>query len=229
MDVYLNNASKRSFSYDPKRLPTSSSLGPEYIRELSSFKTEHDLHPSTHNTDSYTLHLFAFAIDPSTNLSINIHRFEVPNSLDGFTISSSATRVVKEFSYITTNGFTVTGVDSSALTVEIKRSDLSQALNVCILVTSWVLTLGLAYVTVTGARNGRVDFMVLFLYVSVALAIASLRRLLVSQPPPFGEYVDTVGSLSQIAVMTLSSVALAYNLLKPYPSRKIYPRSLEKM
>lgn len=216
------------------------------IRELSSFKTEHALHPSAHKTDSCTLHLFAFAIDPSEDLPINIHLFEVPNSLDGFTISSSSGRAAEEFSYVTAGGLGVVRVESSTLVVEIGRSDSLRALNACILVTSWVLTLGLACITVMGARKGRTDFVVLFLYVSVVLAIGSLQRLLVS-PPPFGECIggflwppvfgpvssshefpETIGFLSQITVMTISSVVLVYNVPKPCPSRKIYPCCIEK-
>ena len=54
--------------------------------------------------------------------------------------------------------------------------------NMCIFVTSWALTFGFSYLAVAAMKNGRADFTVGFLRLSVALVIASLRKLLIGPP-----------------------------------------------
>ena len=61
--------------------------------------------------DTYTFRAFVFAIDPVTNLSVDIARFTIADSADGFTVARLSTRED-----------TTIGIGSRALEVEFRRS-----------------------------------------------------------------------------------------------------------
>jgi len=226
VDVYLNNVSSKAFSYDPSKLPVDPTWGPVNIRELHTFWTGHELHPSGPSADSYTFHVFAIAVDPVTNLSVNIAQFAIVNSLDGFTISSRGAEAMKRFNYDTDGGPKTVEIESRALDVQIRHSKSAKMLNICIFATNWALTLVSTYIACKATTTGRVDFAVVLVHGSMVLAISSIRKLYVS-PPPFGAFTDSVGFFSQIAIVALSSVMLLYTASKSYLSTKTPSRRLE--
>jgi hypothetical protein len=157
-------------------------------RELNSFRTKHELHRSEKFVDSRTFHAFAFAIDPATNLPVDIAQFTIANSFNDFTMSSRNMKVTKDFTYDTDSGPTTVEIIAHALEVEISRSKFAQALTMCMFATNWVLTIASAHIVFSAVTKGRVDFMAVILHSSVALAILGIRRLYVS-PPPFGAFL----------------------------------------
>jgi len=171
------------------------------IRELHSFWTEHELHPSAHSVDSYTFRAFGLVVDPATNLSVDIGRFAVANSLDWFTISSRSARAVEGFTYDTASGPTTVEMGSSTLEVEIRRSESAKALNMCIFATNWILTLVTAYIAGKAATNRRVDFATVVFHGSIALVIPSIRKLYID-PPPFGAFPGTLAVSTLIRCLT---------------------------
>jgi len=74
---------------------------------------------------------------------------------------------------------------AQALEVEISRSELAQTFTMWMFTTNWILTLVSAYLTFTAVTKGRVNFTVVILHCSMALAIPSIWKLYIS-PPPFG-------------------------------------------
>jgi hypothetical protein len=80
------------------------------------------------------------------------------------------------------------GIVAHALEAEISRSELAQALTLCMFATDWVLTIVSAYIVFSAATKGRVDFVVIILHGSVGLAILGIRKLYVSSPP-FGAFL----------------------------------------
>lgn len=111
-----------------------------------------------HSVDSYSFHVFAFALDPVTNLSVDIAQLAFTDSLDGFTTSARGMKMTK---VITTNvgGEQATKeIECHFLEAEIRRSKLSQALGLCILTTTWILTLLSVLRTFAAVTKGRVDF-----------------------------------------------------------------------
>ena len=163
-------------------------IGTGSIRELHTFWTGHELHPSGPSIGSYTFRVFAIAIDPATNRSVNIAQFAIANPLGGFTISSRDTKTMERFAYDADSGPTTVEIESRALDVDIRRSKSAHILNVCIFTTNWVLTLVSAYIAGKAATNGRVDFAVVMVHGSMALAIPNIRKLYIS-PPPFGAFI----------------------------------------
>jgi len=143
-------------------------VGTRRIRDLISFRTKHELHPYGHSSDSYTFHTFAFAIDPVTNLSVNIAQFTTAGSLDDFT-----TRVARIPAYGTNDSATM-GIKALAIEVGYHPPKSPGAFTMCVLVTSWTLTLVSVYVSLVAMTEGRVDFTTIILHAFAALAILGL-------------------------------------------------------
>jgi len=144
-------------------------VGTRRIRDLISFRTEHTLHPSGDPVESYTFHASAFAIDPTTNLSIDIARFAISRWLDGFT-----TQVARVSTHGTNDGLATTGIEPIVLEVEYRPPKSSGAFTMCALVTSWALTLVSVYVSLVVMTGGRANFSALVLNVLTVLAILGL-------------------------------------------------------
>jgi hypothetical protein len=164
VDVYLNDASNKVLSYDPTYLPVDPIRGPLLIQDLISFRTEHELHPSYGNTvDSYGFRVFAFAIDPVTNLSLNITRFTVDDSLDGFTTASRSRLAPGVYVYGTGGGSSTVEIEHRVLEVEYRppRSPEPPAMNAFVMCL--VLTFGLAYVSLVAISKWRKDLAVIVL------------------------------------------------------------------
>ena len=209
------------FSYDPAKF-----LG------FGRFETEHELHASDHFPvpfDSYTFQAFVFAISPVSNRSVDIARFTVPSSPDGFTVYSTDTGVEKQLTYNTGSGPTTVEVKSRLLTVVIRYSTLTLTLTACMFAANWVLTFGSLYVVFSATTEGRVTWSAFVLHGAVALVILSIRKLYLC-PPFFGVYIgvidvllwstkaylpllETVGFFSQLTIISFSSIALLRSLV----------------
>jgi len=215
------------------------------IRELTSFRTQHELHPSEGSVDSYTFHVFGFAIDPSTNLPIDMARFAIADSVDGYAISSRAMNITKDFTYNTDSGLTTAEILAHALEVGIGRSKFTQALTMCMFVTTWFLTIVSTYFAFSAVKKGTVDFAIVVLHASIVLAIAGIQKIYTS-PPPFGISLgtirlyppvarsngvplDTWGSFSQAAIVAFCSMMLLFTATKSYLSTKAPSKSREKV
>jgi len=181
--------------------------------------TEHELHLSEHS-GTYTFNAFAFAIDPATNLSLDITRFGILDLLNGFATSSQSIVTTKVFTYGADNGSPTIEVAARVLEVEISRSELAQAFTMWMFATNWILTLASAYLTFAAVTKGRVDFTVFILHGSMALAIPSIWKLYIG-PPPFGASLDVVGFSSQITIVAICSVVLLYAATKSHFSVKV--------
>lgn len=143
-------------------------------RELVSFRTNHELHPSGPSADSYIFHAFAFAIDPSTNLPVDVALFTIAGLPDGFATSSRRTTVSGGFVPSTDDGSTMVEIEAWTLEVKYRRSKLSGALTLCMFAMSWALTLGSVCVTLMAMTKGAVSLTTIVLHAFTALAILGL-------------------------------------------------------
>jgi hypothetical protein len=174
-----------TFSYDPTR-----SLGSD------KFETVHELRGSgrfPEPLDSYTLQLFAFAINPADNLSVDITQFSVTGSPNSFTVSSSShgAGITNQFAYDTGNGAEIMQVRSRALTITIQYSAFTLALTVCMFIANWVLTLASLCITLSAIKRGRVTWSAFVLHSTMALVVLFIRNLYPC-PPPFGVFLGVV-------------------------------------
>lgn len=149
------------------------------------------MRPTEDSIDSYAFHAFAFAIDPSTNLSIDIARFAVADSFDGFTVSSRGMDFTMDFTYDPGNGSTTVEILAHALEIGISRSGFTRALTMCMFATSWFLTVASTYFAFKAVAKGRADFAIVMLHASTGLAISSIQKLYTS-PPPLGASLGTL-------------------------------------
>ena len=172
-------------SHDPTK-----SLG------LDKFRTVHEMRASGHfpkPLDSYTLQIFAFAINPTNNLSVDIAQFSVPDSPNGFTVSSSSHEVdtTNHFTYDAGNGSGIMQVKPRALTITIQYSAFTLALTACMFVANWALTLASLCITFSAIRKGRVTWSAFMLHNTMALVILSIRKLYL-YPQPFSVFLGVV-------------------------------------
>ena len=177
------SATGNVFSYDPTKF-----LG------FDRFETKHELYPLGRFPapfDSYTFQAFAFAINPTSNQSVNIARFLVPGSPNGFAICSNDTEVVRRFTYNTGDGPATVEVKSRLLTAVIRYSTLALALTVCMVIVNWALTLASLYIAFLAMTKGRVTWSTFTLHGTMAMAIPSIRGLYLC-PPPFGTFLGVV-------------------------------------
>jgi hypothetical protein len=211
VDVYFNGASNRVLSYNPDNLPADPIRGPLLIRDLISFRTEHELQPTRHPAGSYTFRAFVFAIDPATNLSVDIAQFTTAGSLDGLTTPSCAVRIPV---HDTNNGTVPMGIEPLTLEVEYRPYSSSGAFTMCVLVTSWTLTLVSVYVSLVAMTKGRVDFTAIILHAFTALAILGLWEGWLGKQS-FGAYLGSLGFYLQSTTVTVCSMVLLRVAAKP--------------
>jgi len=207
VDLYLNNAANKVFSYIPNQLPVGPNGRSLLLRELNTFTTEHELNPSAY---SYTARMMAFAIDPTTNLSVNIVQFTIPNLIDGFTTSSHDTKTTDALAYETDSGTTTVEVESRALEVKIARSKLARALTSCISAANWLLTYLSAHVTFAAVTKKNADFFTVFLHGCMMLAVLVTWKLSIGTLL----FLDSVAFFPQLVIMAFCSVVLLYTAAK---------------
>ena len=170
-------------SYDPTK-----SLG------LEKFETVHEMRASERfrgPLDPYTFQLFAFAINPADNLSIDIAQFSVPGSPNGFTVSSHEADVTNQFMYGAGSGSEIMQAKSRALTITIQYSAFTLALTACMFIANWALTLASLSITFSAIKRGRVTWSAFMLHNTMAFVILSIRKLYLC-PPPFGVFLGVV-------------------------------------
>jgi len=204
VDVYLTDPAGKVLSYDPTKL-----------MDYNHFATEHDIHASGHFPipfDSYNFQVYAFAINPATNQSVNVVRFSVPDSPRGFTLSSSETEVAKLFTCATEEGPKTVEIKSRMLTIAVRYSTFTLTLTTCMFVVNWTLALASLYTAFSAVTKGSVTWPVFIRHSAMVLVVLSIRKLYLC-PPPVGMFLDTVGFFSQIVILSFSSVALLQALL----------------
>lgn len=155
------------------------------------FETELELHASGHAFNVYTSQMFAFALNPATNQSVDIARFSVPDPPSGFVMSSSDTEVAKQFTYDTDDGPKTVEIKSRMLTIGVRYSTFALALTACMFITNWILTLASLCIAFSAMAKGKVTWSALILHSTMILVIPSIRNLYLC-PPPFGTFIGAV-------------------------------------
>ncbi|KAF9644675.1 hypothetical protein BDM02DRAFT_3190381 [Thelephora ganbajun] len=234
IDVYLNDATKPAFSFDPDHLPVSSTLGALYIQSLMSFGMEHQLNaypasiyfPATKTRhlldqqltapfDRYVLSAFVFVIDTATNQSVSITRFASADPLNHFITHFTDAPTTNKFTYDAGRGPATVDVESRALELDVRRSLRSRGFTMCMWVINWALTSGTVYITLVVLVNTeKMSDGVLALPITVILTIPTIRGLYVGTQP-----FDVVGFFLQIIIVALCSLTLLYLVIKPSPPK----------
>ena len=132
----------------------------------------------------YTFNAFVFAIDPTTNRSVNIATFGILDILGDFVIRSHDAADTSEFTYDSGTGLVTMEVESRLLWVDITRSTVAKAFAICMFLGNWTLAAGSVYTTILVAF-GRLDAnsVIAALPFSNLLTIPAIRSLYVDSPP----------------------------------------------
>jgi hypothetical protein len=123
--------------------------------------------------DRYSLHAFVAAIDPTTNLSVDIAQFVVTAPLGGFEIVSPEMDTSKSTPYLVLR----------SLSAVIKRSKISQMFTLSLALFNWFLTIGMIYATIL-VIFGKIEAnsTVAFMPFSMMLTIPVVRGLYADSP-----------------------------------------------
>lgn len=156
--------------------------------------------------DSYTFQAFAFAIDPATNRSVDIARFTVPSSPDGFTLCSHEMEIKEKLTIDAENGPTTVEIRSRMLTIVIRYSTLALTLTACMFAATWASTLASLYIAYSAMTRGRVTWAAFMLHGAMVLVIPTIRKLYLC-PLPFGVFL---GAVWHVAWSKNSRLALPY-------------------
>lgn len=139
--------------------------------------------------DVYILRTFFFAIEKATNKSVPIVTFAAGSGPNNFVLSSVEKPTNSTWTYDSGTGPTTGAVESSAIEITVKRSQLAQAFTMCLLLINSGLTACSAYVTLLViVRKEGVNDAIILLPVTTILTIPALRDLYVGSPP-FGIYI----------------------------------------
>ena len=162
---------------------------------LNVFDVDHGLDsvvaPHMAPFDTYSLTALVFVIEKATNTSVPIITFAAGEGPDNFVISSFEMQTKSNYTYGPGTGTNIVEVESRAIVMTVKRSQLANAVTVCLLLVNSILTVGSAYVTfLVVVRRERTNSTVLFIPVTIVLTIPVLRGLYVGSPP-FGIYLGT--------------------------------------
>jgi len=128
--------------------------------------------------ERYGFHAFAFAIDPTTNNSVQIAMFGVFDTLGDFVIRSHDAPNVEKITYESGGELVTMEVESHVLRGEIQRSVIAKASAICLFLGNWAMTVSSVYTTVLIA-SGRLEAnsVVAALPPSALLAIPTIRTL----------------------------------------------------
>ena len=141
--------------------------------------------------DAYVLTALMFVIEKATNKSVPIIALAAGEGPDNFVVSSFEDETRSNYTYNPGTGPTTVEVDSNAVVMIVKRSQLAKAFTLCLFIVNIGLAFGSTYVTfVAFSRRGKVHEGVLLLPVTIILTIPTLRGLYAGSPP-FGIYLGT--------------------------------------
>ena len=133
--------------------------------------------------DDYVLDIEAFVIDPATNQSLPILKFSAADPTDNFYADN-------QVEWDTENTFNGERVPSRHFQMRVKRSCLSRAFTMALLIVNWSLTVGCLRITlVSVVGHEELGEGTLLLPITVILTIPALRGLYVGSPP-FGEHLE---------------------------------------
>ena len=179
--------------------------------------------------DWYGFDANAFVIEKATNKSVPIVAFAASEGPNNFIVYSTSGHTKSRFTYDSGTGPTTLLVDSSVVSVQVKRSPITRAFTLCLLVVNWALTVGSVYITLLAlVGTGKKDPAVVLLPVTLVLTIPTLRGLYVGSPP-FGVYIgeyrvvsswllgltsfpDTFGFFLQMVIIVVSSMILLHRV-----------------
>ena len=131
----------------------------------------------------YSFDAFAFAIDPTTNQSVNIVTFGILDTVGDFIIRSHDAADTNKFTYDPGNGLVTTEVKSRLLQAKISRSAIAKAFAICLFFANWALAVGSVYVTTLAAcRKLEANNVVAALPFSALLTIPTIRSLYIDSP-----------------------------------------------
>ena len=94
----------------------------------------------------YGFDAFVFAIDPTTNHSINIPMFNVFDTVGDFVVRSHDKAATSEFTYDSGIGLVTTEVESRVLRGEITPTTIAVARAIWWFLVNWALTVGSVYI-----------------------------------------------------------------------------------
>jgi len=162
------------------------------VYDLSAFVVDHPLRTLAQDMapfDAYSLTAIVFVIEKETNKSVPIIAFGAGEGPKNFVVSSKNSRTLSNYTYDSGMGPTTVEVESSVISVAVKRSQLAQAFTVCLMLINSALTVGSAYVTILVlTEKERVHEGIFLFPVTVVLTIPALRSLYPGGPP-FGIYI----------------------------------------
>jgi len=139
--------------------------------------------------DTYALTATVFVIEKATNSSAPIIAFAVGEGSNNFVVSSNSRPTRSSYTYNPGTGPATVEVQSSAMYITVRRSQLAQAFTVCLLLINLALTAGSVYVTILVlTRRERINEGIILFPVTVVLTIPALRNLYPGSPP-FGIYI----------------------------------------
>ena len=143
--------------------------------------------------DTYFLSALVVVVDKATNESVPIIKFSAGEGPDGFVVSSNDSSVKSKYTYDSGTGPTTVEIESRMVNIMVKRSMLSRAFTMCLLLVNSGLAIGSTYVMllVFFGRNwngDKPDSTVLLLPLTIVLTIPTLRGLYPGSPP-FGVYI----------------------------------------
>ena len=139
--------------------------------------------------DSYNFHASVFVIEKATNKSVPIVAFAAGEGPENFIVLSTNEPTESFFTSDNGTGPNTVLVESSVVSVVVKRSQFARAFTLCLFLVNWALTVGSVYITLLVlVRTGKMDPAVVLLPVTLVLTIPTLRNLYVGSPP-FGIYI----------------------------------------
>ena len=134
--------------------------------------------------EHYSFCAVAFAIDPTTNSSVDITTFGVLDIFGDFVIRSHDAADRSKFTYQSGDGLVSMEVESHVLQGEIKRSVIAKMIAICLFLGNWAMAIGSVYTTALVASDKlEANSMAAALPFSALLAIPTIRSLYTSSQP----------------------------------------------
>jgi len=131
----------------------------------------------------YSFCAFAFAIDPTTNHSVDITTFGVIGTLGDFLVRSHDTTDTAKLTYESGDGLVAVEVKSRVLRAEIKRSVIAKTFAICLFFGGWAVAVASVYVTaLVACEKLDANNILAALPFSALLAIPGIRSLFITSP-----------------------------------------------
>jgi hypothetical protein len=224
LDVYIDN--QRQFHYDPTSQPRTSTNVTLFVQDLNQFQHTHIMdidnlrllnhvyeHEYFYPLETYGLTTTFIAFNTASNTPLSILSLALSDIVDNFCPFWNETDTLSILND--------TSMHSRTTSVLLKRTIGTQVYVAILFLITWILTIAVIYPTVIALFDtpSKIPDGVALLPMMMVLTLPRLRELY-PDAPAFGLFLDALGLVLQLSIVSVCAIILLSFIIKVNPPRR---------